>query len=81
MRARFPLLLTTVAIAFSSTAALAEDSGSCMQDAFAICSQFIPDREGVASCLISNRSRVSAGCRAALSHYNPRSNPRTASVR
>jgi hypothetical protein len=81
MRACVPLLLTTMAIAFSSTAAPAEDSGSCMQDAFAICSQFIPNREGVASCLISNRSRVSAGCRAALAHFNPRTNPHTASVR
>ena len=35
-----------------------------------VCSQFIPDRERVAVCLISNRSRISEGCRTALRHFN-----------
>jgi len=41
-----------------------------MYDAMTVCSQFIPDRDRVASCLISNRSRISAECRMALAHYN-----------
>ena len=40
-----------------------------MQDAFSICGQFIPNRERVAACLISNRSRVSPACRSALTHF------------
>jgi hypothetical protein len=40
-----------------------------MQYAFSICGQFIPDRERVAACLISNRSKVSPACRSALAHF------------
>ncbi len=67
-------LYTTLAIAIfatglSSAAALADDQGACMQDAFSICGQFIPNRERVAACLISNRSHVSPACRSALTHF------------
>jgi hypothetical protein len=53
--------------------AVAEESGqqACMQDAMSVCSAFIPDRERVAACLISNRARISPACRSALAHYNP----------
>ena len=47
------------------------DQMACMDDAITICGQFIPDRERVAGCLISNRSNVSAACRSALTHFNP----------
>ena len=46
------------------------DQQACMGDAMTICGQFIPDRERVAACLISNRSRVSPECRSALSRFN-----------
>ena len=49
------------------------DQLACVNDAMTICGQFIPDRERVASCLISNRSHVSAACRTALTHFDPRS--------
>jgi hypothetical protein len=64
----------TIAIALWPAAASADDSGqnACMHDAFSICGQFIPNREQVAACLISNRSRVSPACRDALAHFNPR---------
>jgi len=52
-----------------TTAGAEENQRSCMYDAMTVCSQFIPDRERVANCLISNRSRVSEACRAALTHY------------
>jgi hypothetical protein len=42
-----------------------------------ICGQFIPDRERVGACLVSNRSRISPACRAAVAHFNPK----TASAR
>jgi hypothetical protein len=47
-----------------------ENQQACMADAMAFCGQFIPDRERVAACLISNRLRVSAPCRQALAHWH-----------
>lgn len=38
----------------------------CAPDAQSICSEFIPDRAKVASCLFKNKSKVSAACRAEL---------------
>ena len=71
-------LSTTLALALSclaftpmaATAGAQENQQSCMYDALTICSQFIPNRDRVASCLISNRSRVSEACRMELTHYN-----------
>ena len=71
--ALFGLALSPVAV----TADAQQDQAACMNDAMTICGQFIPDRERVAACLISNRSHVSAACRSALTHFNPR----TASAR
>ena len=42
---------------------------ACMGDAMTVCGQFVPDRERVAHCLMSNRARVSVACRAALTHW------------
>jgi hypothetical protein len=49
-----------------------EDKGACMADALAVCGQFIPDRERVASCLIANSSMVSPTCREAIKRFVPR---------
>jgi len=38
----------------------------CAGDAQSICSEFIPDRAKVASCLFKNKSRLSSACSAAL---------------
>ena len=63
------LLLAVIA----SASAKAEDQGqgqmACATDAMTICSQFIPDRERVAGCLMSNRNRISVSCRAQLAHW------------
>jgi hypothetical protein len=39
---------------------------ACAPDAQSICSEFIPDRGKVASCLFKNKSRLSAACRAEI---------------
>ena len=39
---------------------------ACAGDAQSICSEFIPDRGKVASCLFKNKARLSAACAAAL---------------
>jgi hypothetical protein len=76
MTIRAVVILAFFGLMLSSVSVRAEDSGACMQDAFSICGQFIPDRERVAACLLSHRSKVSAACRSALTHFNRR----TASV-
>jgi len=48
-----------------------EDQQACMSDALTVCGQFIPDRERVGICLVSNRNRISAACRTALKRFNP----------
>ena len=42
---------------------------ACMSDAMTVCGRYIPDRERVAHCLMSNRAHVSVACRAALTHW------------
>jgi len=46
-----------------------QDQDACMMDAQTVCGQFIPDRERVAHCLMTNRRRISPACRAALKHF------------
>ena len=38
----------------------------CAGDAQSICSEFIPDRAKVASCLFKNKSKLSSACRTEL---------------
>ncbi len=47
-----------------------QNQQACMTDAMTVCGRFIPDRERVATCLLSNRNQISAACRAALTHFN-----------
>ena len=69
-------LLFCIALApLPAAAGQQEDQSACMNDAMTICSQFIPDRERVASCLISNSTRVSEACRVALTHFDQSRSP------
>ena len=69
MRFYTTIAIAVSAVTLSSAAALADDQGACMQDAFSICGQFIPNRERVAACLMSHRGSVSPACRSALTHF------------
>lgn len=77
MKMRKLLTLASLTVAISCGPLLgpvsAEESAqqACMQDAMSVCSAYIPDRERVATCLISNRTRISPACRSALTHYRP----------
>ena len=69
------LAIAACSVAYASVPASAgaqEDQQACMNDALTICSQFIPDRDRVAGCLMSNRSRISPACRTALTQFNPK---------
>jgi hypothetical protein len=73
MKIRTTLAFASFCLAFAPIVAAAgapENQQSCMYDAMTVCAQFIPNRDRVASCLISNRSRISEACRMALAHYN-----------
>lgn len=54
---------------FALHAETQQDHDACMNDATTICGQFIPDRVGVAHCLMANRNRISPECRVALKHF------------
>jgi hypothetical protein len=64
------LALALLCLALVPLTAKAEDDGegrrACMNDALTVCAQFIPDRDRIASCLVSNRERISAPCRTLL---------------
>ncbi len=86
MKLRTVLTLALLSTAVATTATMAQDSqnpryqrnqqqeqqnqDACMGDAMTICGQFVPDREKVAACLLSNKHRISAACRTLLSHWH-----------
>jgi hypothetical protein len=63
----------------SAASAQSEDATqACTPDAMRLCSEFIPDREKVRTCMLHKRSQLSQACRAAISsgkkergHYHP----------
>ena len=63
--ALFYLTLAPVAVRADAQ----QDQDACMMDAQTYCGQFIPDRERVAHCLMSNHSRISVACRVAMRHF------------
>jgi hypothetical protein len=62
----------TLAVAFLSSAAIAETSEerqACMGDAFRVCWAAIPDRNRVFHCLLDNRSKLNPACRVVMDQY------------
>jgi hypothetical protein len=62
-------LLCTALAPVAAKADAQQDQDACMVDAQTFCGQFIPDRERVAQCLMTNRSRISPACRLALKRF------------
>jgi len=74
MKTHIALALATFCVTLAPAVVRADsqdDQQACMSDAFAVCGQFIPDRERVGSCLAANRSRISPVCREAINRFNP----------
>jgi len=70
MKSHFALTLALVA--FVSAPALAQsqnEQNACMNDAFTVCGDAIPDRDRVAACLAQNINRISAACRSVMQRY------------
>jgi hypothetical protein len=45
-----------------------EQQQACQPDALRLCSEFVPDVERITACMIKNRLRLSAPCRAVFSN-------------
>jgi len=64
-----------VAGASFSFAETPEQRQACMDSAFQVCNQFIPDRERVFACLLQNKDVIAPLCREALAPYLPPNPP------
>ena len=62
--AALSLLSAGAAIAQSS-----EDQQACMNDAFRVCSHTIPDRGRTVTCMVQNKSQLSAPCQMVMDKY------------
>jgi len=71
MRIPFAIALAFFALAPAAASAESQDEQSaCMNDAFTICGQAIPDRDRVAACLSQNIHRISIPCRTVMQRYS-----------
>jgi hypothetical protein len=52
-------------------AATADEEQACTNDAFQFCQNFIPDRNRVFTCLVSNKDQLSAACHTVMLPYLP----------
>ncbi len=49
----------------------AEEQQACTNDAFALCQNYIPDRNRVFTCLVENRNQLSVPCHTVMLQYLP----------
>ena len=80
MKTHIALALVTFCVALTPAIVKADaqdDQQACMGDALSVCSEFIPDRDRVGSCLFANRSRISPACQQAIKRFNPQTTARS----
>jgi len=73
-------IILSVAFALLSTAAIAqsaEEQNLCMNDAFRVCSNTIPDRGRTVACMVENKAKLSSACQMVMDKY---STPTTATA-
>jgi hypothetical protein len=71
MKIQIALAFAFLAVApVAATAETQEEQYACMNDAFSVCSQAIPDRDKVAACLAHNLKKLSSACRTVMLRYN-----------
>jgi hypothetical protein len=72
MKINVVLALALFVLALAPSAGKADDDQqgrkACMYDALTVCAQFIPDRQRISDCLMSNRQRISEPCRLLIVH-------------
>jgi hypothetical protein len=67
------MMTIVLALGLLSSAAVAEtaeERQACMNDAFRVCANFIPDRDRVTACMVQNKSQLGATCRAVMARYS-----------
>ena len=64
LAAAFTIVLSTSAFAQTS-----EEQNLCMNDAFRVCSHTIPDRGRTVTCMVQNKSQLSAPCQMVMDKY------------
>ena len=70
MKSHFALALALIAFIPAPTLAQSQDEQqACMNDAFTVCGNAIPDRDRVAACLAQNINRISPACRTVMARY------------
>ena len=71
---KFQIALAAAFLALAPVAVTAEtqdEQQACMNDAFTVCGDAIPDRGRVAACLAHNINRISSACRTVMQRYQP----------
>jgi hypothetical protein len=85
MKMKIKIALAFAVLALTSTAAPAEsqdEQQACMNDAFSVCGNAIPDRDRVAACLAQNINKISSACRTVMLRYSkPAGRERITTVR
>jgi hypothetical protein len=84
MKTHIALALVTFCVALTPAIVRADsqdDQQACMSDALSVCSEFIPDRDRVGSCLVANRSRISPACQQAIKRFTPQTATRSKHIK
>lgn len=59
-----------VFIPAGASAETQDEQNACMNDAFSVCGEAIPDRDRVAACLAKNIKRISPACRMVMNRHS-----------
>jgi hypothetical protein len=77
MKIKIAIVLAFFALMPATASAQSQDDqNACMNDAFNVCGDAIPDRGRVGACLAKNIKRISPACRAVMKRYS-KASPRT----
>ena len=66
-----------LAVPAAAPAQTQEDQNGCQDDVFALCGEFIPDRDRIVTCLRAKWREVSPQCRKTMASYGKRLKERT----
>lgn len=69
MKILVSIVLAAGLIGAPALAQTPDEQQACMNDAFRVCSEFIPDRDRVTACMVQNKSQLGAPCRAVMARY------------
>ena len=68
---RIALTALLTVLATAAIAQTSEEQQLCMDDAFKVCSNTIPDRTRTIACMVANKARLSPACQTVMDKYAP----------